>query len=123
LPIFGDGSVVNFERFAGGKMAEILVEVRPKNSRTAGELSPKPAIPEPLEKRLTELCEALKKLAVQIGDGLDELSAQNEKSFQVDEIEIKVNIDLESEAGVIIARAKASAGFEASIKWKRQKSA
>jgi hypothetical protein len=100
-------------------MAEILVEVRPKTSRTAGELSPRPAIPEPLGRRLAELSETLKKLAVQIGDGLDELSAQHGKTFKVDEIEIKVNIDLESEAGVIIARAKASAGFEASIKWKR----
>jgi hypothetical protein len=102
-------------------MPEILVEVRPKmSSRQAGEVSPKPAIPELLENRLSDLTATLNELSVKIGEGLDELSAKPAgRGFRVDEIELKVNIDLESEAGVVIARAKASAGFEASIKWRR----
>ena len=102
-------------------MTEILVEVRPRiSSRKAGEVSPKPAIPERLEKRLADLTNTLNELSSKIGEGLEELSAkQTRGGFRVDEIEVKVNIDLESEAGVVIARAKASAGFEASITWKR----
>jgi hypothetical protein len=103
-------------------MAEILVEVRPRlvSRKKAGEASPKPAIPEKLSKRLGDLTDTLNELATRIGGGLDELSAKPAGGgFRVEEIEVKVNIDLESEAGVVIARAKASAGFEASITWKR----
>jgi hypothetical protein len=90
------------------------------SSRKAGEVSPRPAVPERLAKRLGDLTETLNELSTKIGEGLEELSAKPAGGgFRVDEIEVKVNIDLESEAGVVIARAKASAGFEASIRWKR----
>ena len=102
-------------------MTEILVEVRPRSSRAAGQLASAPVKPEPLAKRMDELADTLNQLSVKIGDRLTDLTEKNKTSgFSVDEIELKVNLDLESEAVVIIARSKAGFCFEASIKWKRR---
>lgn len=105
-------------------MPEILVEVRPRvNSRTAGQMAAVPLLPEPLANRLGELADALKQLATEIGGQLDDFfQPRVRSSYRLDEIELKVNFDFESEAGVVIARVKSGASFEASMKWKRAES-
>ena len=101
-------------------MQEILVEVRPRIG-TAGDLKPAPPKLESLQDRLGEISATLKMLSMTIGDNLDDLyQAKPDSDYRIEEIELKLNIDLESETGIVIARFKASAGFEASLKWKRK---
>jgi Trypsin-co-occurring domain 1 len=99
-------------------MAEILVEVRPRRGRT-GNLKTQAAVPENLSKRIDEVGDALRDIAQKLSSRLDEFDASPKKSWQFSEAEIKFSIDLEAEAGVIIARTKATAGFDVGLTWKR----
>ncbi len=99
-------------------MEKILVEVRPSAAGTFGDLSAQPAVPEVLMDRLGDLGESLKLIADRLSDQLEELEKKRTAHWHLDTVELKFSIDLETEAGVIIARTKAGAAFEASLSWK-----
>jgi hypothetical protein len=96
-------------------MSEILVEVRAKAAR--GDLSGKPAMPESFMKRVDEVGQSLQEIADRLSEHLDRLE-KREAPWRLERVELKFSLDLEAEAGVIIARTKTSAGFEASLGWK-----
>jgi hypothetical protein len=95
-------------------MAQILVEVRPT---IGGNLSPQSTIPETFMSRVDEIGESLQEIADRLSQHLDKFK-KKESTWRLDEVELKFSLDLEAEAGVVIARAKTSAGFEASMSWK-----
>ena len=96
-------------------MAEILVEVRPKGAR--GDLSAKPAVPEAYMGRIDEIGQSLQEIADRLSKHLDHFE-QMQPGWRLNEVELKFSLDLEAEAGVLIARAKTTAGFEVSLGWK-----
>jgi hypothetical protein len=99
-------------------MSKIYVEVRPRVGDGDDELAAVPTIPELLDNRIDELGESISEVASKLQKYMDKLGAEKPANkWALGELELKFSIDLESEAGVIVARAKASAGFEASLKW------
>ena len=98
-------------------MSEILITVVPTEER--GNLGPYTPKFEPLLNRIDEIAEALKELSLRIGRTLGGINQHEQGSFRVDEIELKLKIDVESGAGLILI-AKGTAGLEASLKWKRE---
>jgi Trypsin-co-occurring domain 1 len=98
-------------------MAEILVEVRP--SAAAGDLTGQPAIPEAFMNRVEDLGKSLKEIAERLSQQLEDFEKKRAAAaWHLDRVELKFSLDLEAEAGVVIARTKTSAGFEASLSWK-----
>ena len=98
-----------------GPMAEILVEVRP--SAAAGDLTG-PTIPESFMSRVEDLGQSLKEIAERLSQQLEDFEKKRAAGWQLERVELKFSFDLEAEAGIIIARTKTSAGFEASLAWK-----
>lgn len=103
-------------------MTDILVEVRPKAA--TGDLRG-PAIPESFMKRVDEIGRSLQEIANRLNTHLDllekeQLEKQKEEKtrWHLESVELKFSLDLEAEAGVVIARTKTTAGFEASLGWK-----
>src|ERR1700722_13354427 len=95
-------------------MAQILVEVRPQ---IGGNLSPQSIMPETFMSRVDEIGESLQEIADRLSQHLDNFT-KKQSTWRLDQVELKFSLDLEAEAGVVIARAKTSAGFEASMSWK-----
>jgi hypothetical protein len=98
------------------RMAEILVEVRP--SAEAGDLTGQPAIPEAFMSRVEDLGQSLKEIADRLSQQLEDFEKRRQAAWQLEKVELKFKLDLEAEAGVVIARTKTSAGFEATLSWK-----
>jgi len=98
-------------------MVDIRVEVRP--NATAGDLSRRAAKPEELLARLNDLADSLQCIAAKMSARFSEFEGPPQRDWHLDEIELKFSIDLEAEAGVIIARASTTAGFEAKLAWKK----
>jgi len=100
-------------------MTEILVEVRP--GLAEGDLGLRPAAPEKLLSRIGEIADGLKEISNRLAARLDDLdNAKKESAWKLGEVEVKFSLDLEAEAGVVVARAKTTAGFEATLKWTRE---
>ena len=100
-------------------MTEILIEVRP--GLAEGDLAPRPAAPEKLLNRIGEIADGLKEISNRLAARLDDLDdAKKESAWKLGEVEVKFSLDLEAEAGVVVARAKTTAGFEATLKWTRE---
>ena len=100
-------------------MGEIYVEVLPK-ATVAGDLAPQVPTFELLEGRIGEIGDSLGWVAVKLRDQLEErLPVEPKPRWALEEVEVMFSVDLESEAGVIVARASAKAGFEATLKWKK----
>ena len=95
----------------------VYVEVRP--GAATGDLAA-PARPENLLDRIGELADSLKEISTRLAARLDELDAKGTKGWHLGEVEVKFSLDLEAEVGVIVARGKSSAGFEASLKWTKE---
>jgi len=106
-------------------MAEILVEVishREKNQTTIGELSPTVTFPKfaNFNERAAELGESISKTANLLRESIDtHLQEKEPSNWGLDTVEMKFSLDLEAEAGVVITKAKATAGFEVTLSWKR----
>jgi hypothetical protein len=96
-------------------MPEILVEVRPA---VTGDLSSEPALPESFLNRVDEIGQSLSDIASRLSKHLEKFEKRSTASWQLEHVELKFSLDLEAEAGIIIARTKTSAGFEASLSWK-----
>jgi hypothetical protein len=100
----------------------VYVEVRP-DPNNAGNLVGHTTL-EKFKERVHELGASLGDIANQLRDQLEhQLQDHAESDWQLDEIGLKFSLDLEAEAGVVVARASTTAGFEASLSWKRTRTA
>jgi len=98
-------------------MAEIFIEVRPKGG-SAGDLSARVSKKEELLNRIDELGESLQEISDRLGKKRDDLAVKKGPGWKLKEVCVQFSLDLEAEAGVIIARTKTAAGFEATFSWK-----
>lgn len=104
-------------------MAEVLVQVVPRETTTDGYLAPPtPVGPESFSKRAADIADGVALVANSVYADLEAKLEEQKKAtgFALDAIELKFSLDLEAEAGVVIARAKTTAGFEATLSWKRR---
>jgi hypothetical protein len=100
-------------------MPEIKVQVVPSPDR-ARQLAPGKTW-ESLDARVGELGESIADIAKRLREQLDSgLATTEEPGWQLDDVELKFSLDLEAEAGVILARAKTTAGFEVTLTWSRR---
>lgn len=99
--------------------SDIMVQVVPSPAR-AGQLSPGKTW-ESLETRIDELGRSIGEIADRLRTQLDASLAPSEETpaWRLGEVEVTFSLDLEAEAGVVVARAKTTAGFEVSLCWKR----
>jgi hypothetical protein len=99
-------------------MSEILVEVVSPVS-TAGDLGPRISLPERFQDRAAEVANSVADIAESLRDGLARrLRADPADSIGLDGVEMEFSVNLQSEAGVVIARASANAGFSVRLTWK-----
>ncbi|MGC4804964.1 CU044_2847 family protein [Micromonospora sp. DT233] len=100
-------------------MSEILVAVQPKpgvRDLKGG------AFTDRLTDRLDDVAAAIETVAVQLRAKLDTLlEAPAEQGMALDGLEIKFTIELQADAGVVIAKASTKAGIEATLTWSRQR--
>jgi len=85
-----------------------------------GELS-KSKSTEEFGKRVSELGDSIGEIANELRRKLDDALEQGEESnWGLDQIQLSFSLDLEAEAGVIVAKAKTAAGFEVQLTWSRK---
>lgn len=98
--------------------SEIKVRVAPDPTRL-GELRGE-ALTERFADRVQELGASLGRIANDLRAQLDAtLVEERGAGWRLDEVGLTFSLDLEAEAGVVVAKAKTSAGFEAALTWKR----
>jgi hypothetical protein len=101
------------------RSSEIKVRVIPVPGRE-GELTG--------EKLTERFADRVHELGGSLGEIANELRAQLDATLQEDravdwrlsQVGLTFSLDLEAEAGVVVAKAKTSAGFEASLTWTRR---
>jgi hypothetical protein len=103
-------------------MAQVYVEVRPRQA-TGGDLKPRAPVTEVLAKRIDEIADSLREVATRMAARFNDFAANTTNDWKLSDVELKFSLDLEAEAGVIIARTSASAGFEATLTWSKAKAA
>jgi hypothetical protein len=86
--------------------------------RRLANLTGQPAIPEAFMNRVEDLGQSLRDIAERLSQQLEDFEKKQAAAWQLERVELKFSLDLEAEAGVVIARTKTSAGFEASLSWK-----
>jgi Trypsin-co-occurring domain 1 len=100
-------------------MPEILVHVVPRQQDDQGKMAATFIGPESFSKRATDISDGVSGVANAIRADLERKIVRNaDSSLALKEIELKFSLDLEAEAGVVIARAKTTAGFEVTLTWK-----
>jgi hypothetical protein len=97
-------------------MTEIKVQVV---SQDTGEVAFGPKRLPDFRARAQELGDALNDVAAALRGRLHELGAKGEDGWDLDEVSLTFSLDLQAEAGVIVARASTKAGFQAALSWKR----
>jgi hypothetical protein len=99
---------------------KIMVQVVPSPAQ-AGQLSPGKTW-ESLEQRIDELGDSIGDIADRLQSRLEASLARphEEPVWHLKEVEVKFSLDLEAEAGVVVVRAKTTAGFEVSLRWNRE---
>jgi hypothetical protein len=99
-------------------VTEILVEVRPDPQRAENLSGDK--LTERFAARVDEMGATLGDIANGLRDQLERrLSDERTSAWQLDELQLSFKFDLQAEAGIVLARASTTAGFEASLTWKR----
>ncbi len=98
--------------------SSIRVQVSP-DPQHAGELGGGSLV-ERFEDRVNELGASLGEIANRLRDQLDATLAESDDAgWRLNEVELSFSLDLEAEAGVVVAKASTTAGFEASLTWSR----
>ncbi|MEV6344361.1 CU044_2847 family protein [Actinoplanes sp. NPDC051851] len=98
-------------------MGEIRVEVVPKSGRP-GDLRAG-ALTESLLDRVEELGDSIMEVARGLRRRIDDDTDPELGTLRLNEVSLTFSIDLEAEAGVIVSRASAGAGFEVALTWSR----
>jgi hypothetical protein len=106
-------------KIRSSKMTEIYIEVRPGPRAHSGNLGPLGDLRQKLADRIDDIGNGLKEIATNLAKRLDDLAAAPAAAaWHLGEVEVKFSLDLETETGVFIARAKTGAAFEAKLTWK-----
>ena len=72
-------------------------------------------------KRISELGDSIGEIANELRRKLDAALEQGEESdWGLEQIQLSFSLDLEAEAGVIVAKTRTSAGFEVQLTWSRR---
>jgi Trypsin-co-occurring domain 1 len=96
---------------------KILLEVRPASM--SGDLGPGLAMPEQFQQRASEIAGSVAEVASQFRLRLEkELKPSSVPGWHMDSIELRFDIAVQAEAGVIIARASSGATFSAKLTMK-----
>jgi hypothetical protein len=103
-------------------MADIFVQVVPRQQGDEGYMAAQASVgPESFSNRATEIADGISGVANAIRADLEKKIVRGvDLPFALKEIELKFSLDLEAEAGIIIARAKTTAGFEVTLTWKTE---
>jgi Trypsin-co-occurring domain 1 len=100
-------------------MTEITVQVVPAETAEAelgfGFGGRRPAF----QDRVDELGDSLNEIAERLRTRLPDLAQNAELGWDLDQVTLSFSLDLQAEAGVILARASSKAGFQATLTWKR----
>jgi Trypsin-co-occurring domain 1 len=103
----------------GRAVNKILVEVLPPPT-IDGDIAFRLPTREDFANRAREIADSLVQVAGVFRERLDNgLDSKQDSQWALGEVEVTFSLDLESEAGVVIARATAKAGFQAKLTWKR----
>jgi hypothetical protein len=97
-------------------MTEIKVEVV---SNETGEVALRPKQLPDFRERAQELGDALNDVAGALRGRLHELGAKGDDGWDLEAVSLTFSLDLQADAGVIVARASTKAGFQAALTWKR----
>jgi hypothetical protein len=101
-------------------MSEILVEVV-SSASTAGDLSARSLLPERFQQRAVEVADSVADVAVMLRDSLARrLDGEPKSTMGLETVDIEFSVNLQSETGVVIARASANAGFRVRLSWKHR---
>jgi hypothetical protein len=96
----------------------IKVQVVP-NPEQAGQLGPGRSW-EALADRIDEIGVSVGEIAKQLRGQLEASLAESDVAgWRIREVALNFSLDLEAEAGVVVARARTAAGFEVLITWSR----
>ena len=72
---------------------------------------------------MDELGDSIGEIAQRLREQLEaDLREEAPSAWHLDEVAVSFSMDLEAEAGVVVARAKSTAGFEVSLTWTRDSS-
>ncbi len=99
-----------------GHITEIKVEVVPQEAPGRSWGSGWGALD--FAERVNELGDSLNEIAAALRERLHELAAR-EGGWDLDQVTLAFSLDLQAEAGVIVARASSRAGFQATLTWTR----
>jgi Trypsin-co-occurring domain 1 len=99
-------------------MTEIKVEVV---SPDTGEASFGPRAMPDFKERAGDIGKSLNEVAVALREHLHELGERAQDGWDLDEVQLGFSLELQAEAGVIVARASSRAGFQATMMWKRSR--
>jgi hypothetical protein len=100
---------------------QILVQVVP-SAESGGYLSGQ-TVTEKLADRVDELGRSLADVANQLRGSLERDLHAGDGLWRLSELNIQFSLSLEAEAGVVLARAQTTAGFQASLTWARRSGA
>ncbi len=97
---------------------DIMIRVVPPPDRV-GELAGA-TLTERFHERVDELAQSIGEVALELRERLDrELTQSDGGGWMLSDVSLTFSLDVEAEAGVVIAKAKTSAGFEVSLAWSR----
>jgi hypothetical protein len=101
---------------------EIAVRVVPRPGQE-GELAGG-QLTERLSERIDELGESIAEIAKRLRGRLEaELAGEPSSDWRLGEVALNFSLDLQAEAGVVVAKAKTAAGFEVTLTWRREQAA
>jgi hypothetical protein len=98
-------------------MTEIRVEVVSPDTGEAAVGRPR-AMPD-FKERAADIGESLNEIAIALRKHLHALEERAQDGWDLDEVQLGFSLELQADAGVIVARASSKAGFEANLTWKR----
>lgn len=97
-------------------MSEIQVRVVPP-PELEGELAGGTLV-ERFAERVDELGESIGEIARRLRARLDaDLEQEPSSAWKLNQVAVTFSLDLEAEAGVVVAKAKTTAGFEVALTW------
>lgn len=98
-------------------MTDLLVVVRAQGGAVADLAGGPPT--ERLVERIGDVGEAIEGVVSGLRAKLQSLAATDATEWPLDEIAIAFSVELQAEAGVVLAKASSSAGIQATVTWKR----
>lgn len=98
-------------------MTEIKVEVVSPDTGEAAFGRPK-AMPD-FKERAGDIGRSLNEIAAALREHLHELGRRAQDGWDLDEVQLAFSLELQADAGVIVARASAKTGFQANLRWTR----